>query len=136
MSLGCLDWDLGMKYLGINYIHHWKSMFKKVNDQIFQKLATRSKIGFTVMVKINLKVSIYRRSHIRFIKYQGDIKYYSDVYVERKTNLDAAVAPVRHRATEHENRQSSLNKLTETLNFYQKVIYHCYIQKMIFLCWI
>ena len=51
------------------------------------------------------------------------IKYNSDVYVERKTNLDAAVAPVRHRATEHENRQSSLNKLTDTLNFYQKVNY-------------
>ena len=51
----------------------------------------------------------------------GVIKHVSDVYVERKTNLDAAVAPVRHRAIEHENRQSSLNKLTDTLNFYQKV---------------
>ena len=57
-----------------------------------------------------------------------DIKYNLDVYVERKTNLDAAVAPVRHRATEHENRQSSLNKLTDTLNFYQKVNY-LYIYK-------
>ena len=44
-------------YLGINYTHHWKSMFKKANDRIFQKLATRSKIGFTVMVKTNLRVS-------------------------------------------------------------------------------
>ena len=44
-------------YLGINYTHHWKSMFKKANDQIFQKLATRSKIGFTVMAKTNLRVS-------------------------------------------------------------------------------
>jgi len=48
-----------------------------------------------------------------------------NVYVERKTNLDAAVAPVRHRATEHENRQSSLNKLTDTLNFYQKIVGEC-----------
>ena len=55
--------------------------------------------------------------------YMAYVKYDSDVYVERKTNLDAAVAPVRHRATEHENRQSSLNKLTDILNFYQKV-YH------------
>ena len=103
-------------YLGINYTHHWKSMFKKANDQIFQKLATISKIGFMVMVKINLRVS--------FIVYMNrNIQYNLDVYVERKTNLDAAVAPVRHRATEHENRQSSLNKLTDTLNFYQKVNY-------------
>jgi molecular chaperone DnaK (HSP70) len=48
-----------------------------------------------------------------------------NVYVERKTNLDAAVAPVRHRATEHENRQSSLNKLTDILNFYQKIVGEC-----------
>ena len=40
-------------------------MFKKANDQIFQKLATISKIGFTAMVKINLRVS--------FIVYRGGL---------------------------------------------------------------
>ena len=116
-----MDSEFEIKFSETNYTHHWKNMFKKVNDQIFQKLATRSKIGFTVMVKINLRVStlIYRWPTLRCIN--GVIKRVSDVYVERKTNLDAAVAPVRHRATEHENRQSSLNKLTDTLNFYQKV---------------
>ena len=64
--------------------------------------------------------SLHTQSPLYMNRY---IKYNSDVYVERKTNLDAAVAPVRHRATEHENRQSSLNKLTDTLNFYQKVNY-------------
>ena len=54
-----MDSDFEINFSETNYTHHWKNMFKKVNDQIFQKLATRSKIGFMVMVKINLRVSSY-----------------------------------------------------------------------------
>ena len=64
-----MDSEFELKFSETNYTHHWKNMFKKVNDQIFQKLATRSKIGFTVMVKINLRVStlIYRWPTLRCI---------------------------------------------------------------------
>ena len=62
-----MDSDFEIKFSETNYTHHWKNMFKKVNDQIFQKLATRSKIGFTVMVKINLRVSILIYRGLRYI---------------------------------------------------------------------
>jgi len=45
-----------------------------------------------------------------------------NVYVERKSNLDAVIAPIRHRYTEFENRKSSFDKLTHTLNTYQKIV--------------
>jgi heat shock protein 4 len=44
-----------------------------------------------------------------------------NVYVERKANLDAQIAPVTHRLKEFESRKGCLDKLTETINYYQKV---------------
>ena len=44
-----------------------------------------------------------------------------DAYVERKTNLDAVIAPIKHRLTEFEGRKSAFESLTNVLNVYQKV---------------
>jgi len=48
-----------------------------------------------------------------------------NVYVERKANLDAQIAPVCHRQKEFENRKGCLDKLTETINYYQKIVGEC-----------
>lgn len=97
----------------------------EIEDWLYGDGEDQPKSKFHQVQDCNFGIRKYRMCHLGM---NGDIKYNLDVYVERKTNLDAAVAPVRHRATEHENRQSSLNKLTDTLNFYQKVNY-LYIYK-------
>ena len=43
------------------------------------------------------------------------------MYVEKRSNLQAVVAPVDQRLKEAEGRPKALERLTETLNKYQKV---------------
>jgi len=59
---------------------------------------------------------------ILFYQTKSDLIFlFPDVYVERKANLDAQISPVTHRLKEFENRKGCLDKLTETINYYQKV---------------
>ena len=44
-----------------------------------------------------------------------------DAYVERKSNLDAVVQPIKHRLSEFEGRKQAFDSLTTVLNVYQKV---------------
>ena len=68
------------------------------------------------MMKERINPKVIKSAFQQYIK-----NHISDVYVERKANLDAQIAPVCHRQKEFENRKGCLDKLTETINYYQKV---------------
>jgi len=48
-----------------------------------------------------------------------------NAYVERKSNLDAVIAPIKHRLTEFEGRKPAFESLTTVLNVYQKIVGEC-----------
>lgn len=50
------------------------------------------------------------------------ISWFLGVYVERKNVLEALVQPIENRVIEFTKRPAALEKLTATLNKYQKVI--------------
>jgi len=48
-----------------------------------------------------------------------------NAYVERKTNLDAVIAPIQHRLNETEGRKAAFEHLVNILNTYQKIVGEC-----------
>lgn len=48
-----------------------------------------------------------------------------NAYVERKSNLDAVVQPIKHRLSEFEGRKQAFDSLTTVLNVYQKIVGEC-----------
>jgi len=48
-----------------------------------------------------------------------------NAYVERKSNLYAVIAPIKHRLTEFEGREPAFESLATVLNIYQKIVGEC-----------
>lgn len=95
--------------------------FKKPKSPTCQKRAMKLKTGFMAMVKTFPKV--------RNSQNGVSLTLFLDAYVERKTNLDAVIAPIKHRLTEFEGRKSAFESLTNVLNVYQKVCFFYFMKK-------